>query len=60
MLLLGLVLSRLDAQFSEVELAAAPKGPADDCILLPAQLHNHQVSNVHVSGDEERQSCVGV
>lgn len=52
--LLGLGLPRLDAQFPDVELAAAPPvGPADECILLPAHLHDHQVSDVDVGGDEE-------
>lgn len=52
--LLGLGLPRLNAQFADVELAAAPPvRPAEDCVLLPAQLHDHQVSNVHVGGDEE-------
>lgn len=56
---LGLGLPRLDAQFSDVELAAAPPvRPTDDRVLLPAQLHDHQVANVHVGGDEERQSGV--
>lgn len=57
--LLGLGLPGLDAQFADVELAAAPPvGPADDRVLLPAQLHDHQVSDVHVGGDEEGQSAV--
>ncbi len=59
--LLGLFLARLDAQFSDVELAAAPPvRPADDRVLLPAQLHDHQVSDVHVGGDEEGESGVVV
>lgn len=59
--LLGLSLPRLDAQFPDVELAAAPPaGPADDCVLLPAQLHDHQVSNVHIGGDEEGQRAVTI
>lgn len=59
--LLGLGLPRLDAQFSDVELAAAPPvRPADDRVLLPAQLHDHQVSDVHIGGDEEGQSCVAI
>lgn len=59
--LLGLSLPGLDAQFADVELAAAPPvGPADDCVLLPAQLHDHQVTDVHISGDEEGQSAVTI
>lgn len=59
--LLGLGLSRFDAQFANVELAAAPPvGPAEDRVLLPAQLHYHQVSNVSVGGDEEGDSGVTV
>lgn len=59
--LLGLSLPSLDAQLSNVELAAAPPvGPAEQCILLPAQLHDHQVSDVSVGGDEERQSGVTI
>lgn len=58
---LGLGLSRLNAQFADVEAAAAPPvGPADDGVLLPAHLHHQQVSDVFVSGDEEGQSAVGV
>lgn len=57
---LGLGLSRLDAQFADVEAAAAPPvGPADDGVLLPAHLDHQQVSDVFVSGDEEGQSAVG-
>lgn len=57
--LLGLGLPGLDAHFSDVELVAAPPvGPADDCVLLPAQLHDHQVSDIHIGGDEERKSGV--
>lgn len=59
--LLGLSLPRLDAQFADVKLAAAPPvWPADECVLLPAQLHDHQVSNVNISGDEEGYSRVSV
>lgn len=44
-----------------MEPAAAPEvGPADDWVLLPAQLHDHQVSDGNVSGDEERQSGVAI
>lgn len=44
-----------------MELAAAPPvGPAEDRVLLPAQLHYHQVSNIGVSGDEEGNSAVTV
>ena len=57
--LLGLGLPWLDAQFADVELAAAPPvWPADDRVLLPAQLHDHQVADVHIGGDEEGQSGV--
>lgn len=61
-LLLGLGLPRLDAQLADVDLAAAapPVRPADDGVLLPAQLHNHQVSNVHVGGEEEGDGGVAV
>lgn len=60
-LLLGLGLPRLDAQFADVDLAAAPPvRPADDRVLLPAQLHNHQVSHVHVGGEEEGDGGVAV
>lgn len=47
-------LAALDAKLTEVKLVAAPPaGPADDRVLLPAQLHHHEVTNVHVGGDEE-------
>lgn len=59
--LLGLRLPGLDAHLPDVELAAAPPvGPADHGFLLPAQLHDHQVSNVHIGGDEEGQGGVTV
>lgn len=49
---LGLGLPGLNAQFADVDLTAAP--PAwPDGVLLPTQLHNHQVAHVHVGGDEE-------
>lgn len=51
---LGLSLPALDAKLAEVKLVAAPPaGPADDGVLLPAQLNHHEVANVHVGGDEE-------
>lgn len=59
--LLGLSLPRLDAKLSDVELAAAPPvRPADVCVLFPSKLHNHQVADVDVSGEEERQGGVTV
>lgn len=59
--LLGLSLSTLDAKLSDVELAAAPPvRPADDCVLLPAQLHNQEVSDIRVSGDEEGKSGIAI
>lgn len=59
--LLGLSLPRFDAQFPDVERAAAPPvRPAEDGVLLPAQLHDHQVSDVLISGDEEGQSAVTI
>lgn len=59
--LLGLSLSTLDAKFSDVELGAAPPvWPVDVRIPLPAQLHDHQVSDVRVGGDEEGLSGVTV
>lgn len=54
-------LPRLDAHLPDVELVAAPPvGPAENGVLLPAQLHYHQVSDVDVGGDEEGQSAVTV
>lgn len=59
--LLGLSLSTLDAKFSDVELGVAPPvWPADVRIPLPAQLHDHQVSDIRVGGDEEGLSGVTV
>lgn len=56
---LGLSLSRFDAKLSDVELAAAPPvGPTEDGVLLPAQLDDHQLADVHVGGDEEGHGVV--
>ena len=58
---LGLPLPGLHAEFSDVEGAAAPPvRPADEGVLLPAQLHNHQVADVRVSGDEKRLSGISI
>lgn len=59
--LLRLRLPRFDAQFSNVELAAAqPVRPAEECVLFPAHLEDHQVTNIHISSDEERQRGVSI
>lgn len=44
-----------------MKLAAAPKvGPAEKCVFLPANLDDHQVTDVHVGGDQEGRGAVAI